>query len=62
MKVCRAGIEFHEYDSVPVLIIALFAPSKRALTFHFLIPIIRKYIRKKSTYIKKKNIDGDSRS
>ena len=36
--------------------------SKMALTFHFQIPIIRKYIRKISPYIKNKNVDGDSRS
>lgn len=45
----------------PFLCLPLLTQTKMALTFHFLNHILRKYIYK-STYIKKKNVDGDSRS
>ncbi len=66
MKTCRTGIEFHEYESVPVLFmrknslwIYLGVNIKIALTFLFPIPIIIRYIGV-IILISKKNFDGDS--
>lgn len=63
MKACRTGIEFHEYDSVPVLLCALQKEKQISLDISFPNPYnykIRKYT--VPYHNKKKDFDGDSRT